>query len=320
MELLSSLKEIQAGQKNRIESKNALFYALLFLSKKKTRSTGIKFLYTIWSHFFAPQLMTQYKLRRRPVAWVDHPLDKKVPFKPHHVSIYLSFTSLWLKSIGFIYREFGKQSLNEIIKFVEALTSLYLESSKIFLQIQSTTNRPRYIGGFYFQVIHLFDPHLHCIPSLHVEIVCLNYTFMSKIINKLAANPAEYQSEKDYLWRQAVLITDSILLIKQHSVNCVAAGLFTLSSNNYPFEEKDAYLIIDTLFTGSGNTLAAGEEIRDYIHKLYQHFLEEHRRKTNAKVLVDFLHAYPQKKQGTPRDPVFSQKAPASRNFAGAQE
>jgi len=96
--------------------------------------------------------------------------------------------------------------------------------------------------------------------------------------------------------------------------------LFTLSSNNYPFEEKDAYLIIDTLFTGSGNTLAAGEEIRDYIHKLYQHFLEEHRSKTNAKVLVDFLHAYPQKKQGTPRDPVFSQKAPASRNFAGAQE
>ena len=320
MDLLSSLKEIQAVQKNRIEGKNALLYALLFLSKKKTRFTGLKFLYTIWSHFFAPQLMTQYKLRRRPVAWVDHPLDKMIPFKPHHVSIYLSFTSLWLKSIGFIYREFGKQSLNEVIKFVETLTSLYLESSKVFLQIQSTTNRPRYIGGFYFQVIHLFDPHLHCIPSLHVEIVSLNYTFMSKIIDKLAKDPAEYQREKDYLWRQAVLITDSILLIKQHSVNCVAAGLFTLTSNNFPFEEKDAYQIIDALFTGSGNTLPAGDEIRSYIHRLYQHFLEEHRSKANAKVLVDFLHAYPQKKQDTPRDPVFSKKAPASRYFAGAQE
>src|SRR6056297_3204623 len=305
MDLLSSLKEIQAVQKNRIEGKNALFYALLFLSKKKTRSTGFKFAYTIWSHFFAPQLMTQYKLRQRPVAWVDHPLDKKIPFKPHHVSIYLSFTSLWLKSIGFLYREFGKQSLNEIIKFVEALTSLYLESSKIFLQIQSTTNRPRYIGGFYFQVIHLFDPHLHCIPSLHVEIVCLNYTFMSKIINKLAANPAEYQSEKDYLWRQAVLITDSILLIKQHSVNCVAAGLFTLTSNSFPFEKKNAYEIIDALFTGRGNTLSAGNEIRDYIHRLYEYFLNENITKSSAKVLVDFLHAYPRTKLDNPIDPIF---------------
>lgn len=306
MDLLSSITEIKAIQKNRIEGKNALFYGLLFLSKKKTRSTGLNFLHTIWSHFFAPQLMTQYKLRRRPVAWVDHPLDKKIPFKPHHVSIYLSFTSLWIKSIGFIYREFGRQSLNEIIKFVEALTSLYLESSKVFLQIQSTTNRPRYVGGFYFQVIHLFDPHLHCIPSLHVEIVCLNYTFMSNIIDKFAENPAEYQREKDYLWRQAVLITNSILLIKQHSVNCVAAGLFTLTSNNYPFEEKDSFQMIDALFTGSGNTLPAGDEIRRYIHKLYNHFLEENRSKTSAKVLVDFLRAYPRKKQRTPRDPVFS--------------
>ncbi|MDZ7792680.1 MAG: hypothetical protein U5P10_03015 [Spirochaetia bacterium] len=125
------------------------------------------------------------------------------------------------------------------------------------------------------------------------------------IIDNFAENPAEYQREKDYLWRQAVLITDSILLIKQHSVNCVAAGLFTLTSNDFPFEEKDAYQIIDTLFTGTGNTLPVGEEIRSYIHKLYQHFLEEHRSKTNAKVLVDFLRAYPQKKQDTPRDPVF---------------
>src|SRR6056297_2361133 len=320
MDLLSSLKEIQATQKNRISGKNTVFYVCLFMLKKRTRACGLHFIHTIWSHFFAPQLMRKYKLRKRPVAWVDHPLDNKIPFQPHHVSIYLSFTSLWIKSISFVYREFGRQSLHDIIQFVEKLNSLYLESAKVYLQIQSTTNRPRYIGGLYFKVIHLFDPHLHCIPSLHVEIVSLNYTFISSVIDKYAKDPAMYKTEKDYLWRQAVLITDSILLIKQHSVNCVAAGLFTLSSNNYPFEEKDAYLIIDTLFTGSGNTLSAGNEIRDYIHKLYQHFLEEHRSKTNAKVLVDFLHAYPQKKQGTPRDPVFSQKAPASRNFAGAQE
>ena len=306
MELLSSLKEIQKAQKNRIDGKNAVFYALLFLLKKRTRSVGLNFLYTIWSHFFAPQLMTQYKLRKRPVAWVDHPLDKKIPFRPHHVSIYLSFTSLWIKSIAFVYREFGKQALPDIIGFVENLTSLYLESAKVYLQIQSTTNRPRYIGGFYFKVIHLFDPHLHCIPSLHVEIVSLNYTFISGLIDKYAQSPAEYQREKDYLWRKAVLITNSILLIKQHSVSCVAAGLFTLTTNNFPFDEENAEQIINALFTGTGNTLPAGEEIRSYIQKLYQHFLEEYRSKASSQVLVDFLKAYPLQKQDQLYDPVFT--------------
>ncbi len=313
MELLSSLKEIQAAQKNRIDGKNAVFYAVLFMLKKKPRSTGLKFIHTIWSHFFAPQIMTKYKLRKRPVAWIDHPLDKKIPFQPHHVSIYLSFTSLWIKSIAFVYREFGKQSLRDIVNFVENLTSLYLESAKVYLQNQSTTNRPRYIGGIYFKVIHLFDPHLHCIPSLHVEIVGLNYTFISKLIDKYAENPADYQAEKDYLWRQAVLITDSILLIKQHSVSCVAAGLFTLTTNSYPFEHKDAYQIIEALFTGPGNTLTHGNEIRDYIKKLYEHFLAENRTKTSAKVLVDFLKAYPRTKQDDPTDPVFSFSSKSSR-------
>ncbi|MFW6208548.1 MAG: hypothetical protein ACOC2R_02170 [Spirochaetota bacterium] len=305
MELLSSLRETQKAQKNLIEGKNELFYTLLFLLKRSTRSVGLRFLYTIWSHFFAPQLMTKYKLRKRPVAWIDHPLDKKIPFQPHHVSIYLSFTSLWLKSIGFVYREFGTQALPDIIKFVKTLTSLYLESSKVYLQIQSTTNRPRYIGGFYFKVIHLFDPHLHCIPSLHVEIVGLNYTFISSLIDKYARNPSNYQREKDYLWRKAVLITNSILLIKQHSVSCVAAGLFTLAANNYPFSEEDAEQIISALFTGTGNTLPAGEEIRTYIRRLYHHFLDEYRYKTSSKVLVDFLKAYPRKKRDTLHDPIF---------------
>lgn len=305
MELLSSLKEIQKAQKNLIEGKNTVFYALLFLLKKKTRSIGLSFLYTIWSHFFAPQLMTQYKLRKRPVAWVDHPLDKKIPFQPHHVSIYLSFTSLWIKSIAFIYREFGKQALPDIILFVKQLTSLYLESAKVYLQIQSTTNRPRYIGGFYFKVIHLFDPHLHCIPSLHVEIVGLNYSFICSLIDKYARDPAGYKREKDYLWRKAVLITNSILLIKQHSVSCVAAGLFTLTANNFPFDAEDAEKVISALFTGTGNTLPAGDEIRSYIRTLYYHFIDEHRSKASSKVLVDFLSAYPREKQDTLYDPIF---------------
>lgn len=293
MELLSSLKESRKAQQNRIQSKNAIFYAALFLLKKRTRKPGIKLLRVIWSHFFAPQIMTKYRLRSRPVVWVDHPLDKKIPFQPHHVAIYLSFTHLWVKSIAFLYREFGQAALPHIVTFVRLLTSLYYESSKVYLQVQSTTNRPRYLGNFYFKVIHLFDPHLHCIPSLHVAIVGLTYSYIRTAVESLASNPSDCQSEIDYLWRKAVLITDSILFIKQHSVNCVSAGLFTLSSNKFGFSRQTAYQVIDALFTGTGNTLPDSEEIRAYIRDLYDRFNKENEKKPSAQVLVDFLKGYP---------------------------
>ena len=307
MEPLSSLKQSRKLQKNRIKQKNAILYAIYFLIKRETRSAGWRMLNTIRVYFFMPQVLTKYRIRPRPVVWVDHELDRKVPFQPHHVSIYLSFTHLWIKSIAFLYREFGKEALPHILGFIKKIASLYIESAKVYLQLQSTTNRPRYLGGFYFKVIHLFDPHLHCIPSLHVGIVGLTYSYISRCVHELAEEPERYQAEMDYLWQQTVLITDSILFIKQHSVNCVSAGLFTLTSNDFGFTEDQAYKVIDALFTGQGNTLEDAEELRGYIRSLYTCFLEENKRKPSARVLVDFLKNYPdtseslQKKSGEAR-------------------
>ncbi len=292
MDKLSSLKETKKLQKNKISSKNAIFYVILFLMKKKTRNPGLKLMHVIWSHFFAPQVMTKYKLRSRPVVQVDHPLDSKIPFRPQFVSIYLSFTHFWIKSVAFLYREFGPRSLPDIVTFLNSLTSLYYESAKVYLQVQSTTNRPRFLGNFYFKVIHLFDPHLHCIPSLHVGIVGLTYEFITSVILKFAPTPSDYQPEIDYLWRKAVLITNSILFIKQHSVNCVSAGLFTLSSNNFGFTRENAHQIIDALFTGTGNTINDNEELRTYIRDLYEKFNRENKTKPSSQVLVEFLKNY----------------------------
>ena len=293
MERLSSIKKNRALYKNRIERKNAILYALLFLTKKETRADGGKLLHTIWAYFFIPQIMTKYHIKPRRVVRVDHELDKKIPFHPHHVAIYLSFTHLWIKSIAFLYREVGKASLPYIAEFFKRISSLYKESAKVYLQVQSTTNRPRYLGSIYFKVIHLLDPHLHCIPSLHVCIVGLTYSRISALIRELAEDPSFYQQEIDYLWARTVLITDSILFIKQHSVNCVSAGLFTLCSANYDFSEAHAHKVIDALFTGEGNTLEAGDELRTYIRKLYMQFMEENKTKPSSQVLVDFLKNYP---------------------------
>ncbi|HDQ13610.1 MAG TPA: hypothetical protein ENN41_02205 [Sediminispirochaeta sp.] len=299
MDLLSSLHEAQASQENRIKNKNAYFFFVYFLLKKETRGAGFRVLHTIWSYFFLPQILTKYKIKPRPVVWVDHPLDQKIPFRPQFVAIYLSFTHLWIKSIAFLYREFGDRSLPYIVDFLEKLISLYRESAKVYLQVQSTTNRPRYLCNFSFKLIHLFDPHLHCVPSLHVEIVGLTYSAISRTVDELAEYPRRYQKEKDYLWRKMILITNSILFIKQHSVNCVSAGLFILSQERFGFDQKLSYRVIDQLFTGPGNTLEEGDEIRRYIRRLYSQFHEQGAGTPKAKVLVDFLETYPSKKKAT---------------------
>ncbi len=306
----STLEALGDGSGNRIENKNVLFAALIFLSKKRSRPAALRFIRTVQRDFFIPQFQGRFKIRRRPVVWVDHPLDEKIPFMPHHVAIYLSFTHFWIKSIYFLYREFGRRALPSIVQFMNKLDELYRESALVYRRVQSTTNRPHHYGGFYFKVIHLFDPHLHCIPSLHVGVVGLTYRVLTELIDRFADDPEAYAAEKEYLWRRAVLITESILFIKQHSVNCIAAGLYTLSAPCYGCSKEMSYRIIDALFTGEGNRLEDSEELREYIRKLYDHFMEAApgpdnenpddespsgeltKKKARARVLIDFLMRY----------------------------
>ncbi len=295
MKTMKQLKNvIQHKGKNRIERKNAVFNTINFLLKHKTRAPALRLAHTIYTYFFLPQFQTKFAIKPRPVVWVDHKLDKKIPFTPRHVETYLSFTSLWIKSLSFIYRQFGRRALPDIIEFVGALDTLYKESAKVYTRIQSTTDRPHDVGGFHFKVIHLLDPHLHCIPSLHVCVVGFTYVKIHEILARHTANLDVYTPELNYLWQRTIHIADSILLIKQHSVNCVAAGLFTLTSGDYGFTHDHARQVVQALFTQPGRTISAGDEVRGFIASLYEQFLEEHREKSPSQVLLDFLYHYPQ--------------------------
>lgn len=278
-----------------IASQNAVLSALILLGNKQTRRPALRVISAITSQFFFLQFKRKAGLNRIPIINVDHPLDETIPFRPHHVKIYLTFTHLWLKSLLFLYREFGHQALPEIADFLDAICLLYRESGKVYQKRMSTTNRPKKVGGIYFRVIHTFDPHLLCIPSLHVEVVFYNYLLITRIIDHLADNPDDFIGEKQYLWEQAILITDSILFIKQHSLNCISAGLFTLSNLKFGFTTELAHTIIAHLFTGPGNELEQGAEIKEYIRHLYDKLMD--RAATGEfpdpeDVLVDFLDHY----------------------------
>ncbi|WP_020611420.1 hypothetical protein [Sediminispirochaeta bajacaliforniensis] len=277
---------------NRISKQPAVLGALIFMTRKKSFKAAFRVVHVIVRHFFLPQFARKFRLVKTPVVNVDHPLDRKIPFSPKQVKLYLSFTHLWIRSLLFLYREFGEVVLQDISDYVDGISELYLESAKIYRRCMSTTDRPQHVGGLYFRLIHLSDPHLLCVPSLHVEIVSYNFHKICDIIDRYAKDPTLYEKEKRYLWEQAISITDSILFLKQHSVNCVAAGLFVLSSGKSRVSPELARKVITNLLSKPDNGIGAAEEIRNYILALYNRFEKEGEKNPVDKVLLNFLYTY----------------------------
>jgi hypothetical protein len=237
---------------------------------------------TILYWFFWLQFETRLGLKKRPVSRVDHPLDTTIPFVPGDIKKYLEFISLWMKSLSyFLYtrlRERGKtpaskaKALEETLAYLRGLGRLYREAGLIYRQRQSATARPplsQARGHLRFYLVHFFDPHLHCVPSLHVSVVLYNFFMMKKLLK-----PGE-DLETAYALGEARAIIDTILTVKQHSINCVAAGLYFLHAL-YPadFSRDAAGEIIAGLLLNRGIETAG--ELRAYVLSLFRRFCALH--------------------------------------------
>ncbi|MCF6334210.1 MAG: hypothetical protein L3J12_00520 [Spirochaetales bacterium] len=277
---------------NRIEKLSITAAVLLFLRKGETRKTSLKFLGTIVVTFFIPQYQGRLKLKRRKIVNVDHELDNLIPFSPEYMGIYLSFSHLWIKSIYFLYKEFGKRSLPHISRFIFDIGKLYRNGYSVSSQCQSTTTRPRSGKNIPLKMIHWIDPHLHCVPSLHVMIVCFNHLRISSLIETLAGNTRLYEKELKYLEYQAVIITNSILFMKQHSINCIPAGLFALADECEEFSDYYAETLVEKVYSLNRDTVERMDEIYTYILQLYADFRKSAESRTRRDVLVDFLYNY----------------------------
>ena len=155
----------------------------------------------------------------------------------------------------------------------------------------STTKRPLYLGRPRFIVIHAFDPHLMCIPSLHVMVVIFAYTRFRKIA-QLLGNEAELKEEIDELHEGALRITEAILYVKQHSINCIAAAMYAMSRfdrSGFPETEAEDFTS-NLLIKEKTPSPEDGGEIRNHIITLYHRFLNEGKNAASwTKPLLDFL-------------------------------
>lgn len=242
-----------------------------------TRKALFTYLGTVFRDFFWLQFSVKFGLKKIPILNVDHPSDEYVPFTPEKVSIYLDFVAYWIRPLGYIGKRFGLNAQRKYTaEFLTIVDRCYRDASSIYRFRMTTTKRPKYYRGS-FLTIHLFDPHYLCVPSLHIIIVVLAYTFYRKAFAELGMDEAEASALNRELYDGAVAIAETVLYIKQHSVNCIPAALYAMTRIT-PEEvtPTEVMRFIESLFADAPSIPSdKAAEIREHISDMYEElFLE----------------------------------------------
>jgi len=265
---------------------------------------SLRCIWIILTRFFLFQFRSAL-FPRIPVSLVEHSLDDRIPFNPGFIRIYLDFVAFWVRIAGFLSIGHGKQGKNMAVDFVMSITKLYTYAFQIYQKNLSTTNRPNYKKNLRFLLIHLVDPHLMCIPSLHVMLVVHSYTAFRHYLRNIEEENTNDLAEK--VFRGAITITEAVLYVKQHSVNCIAAALYAMSRFDPAlFNNTDAEIFVSGLFRTDkdipaeylpfykGPLVHSGDAtgLREYIIGLFRFFQEKE--STDWTVpLLDFLKTLP---------------------------
>jgi hypothetical protein len=246
------------------------------LSKAYLRTTALRCIASIFRNFFFLQYRAAFLPGLVPVSKVDHPLDNKISFLPGKVNIYLDFTAFWIRSLGFILRQFGRGALVPARNFLESMGALYAQAAEVYGKNLSTTKRPFYIKSPRFLIIHMADPHLMCIPSLHVMVVIRTYTLFREIINNFGEEE-RFTLQIEELRAGALAITEAVLYVKQHSVNCIPAAMYAMTKFDprlFPPDEAERFAA-DLYKNETILSKETEEEIREHILALYRRFMTE---------------------------------------------
>jgi len=274
------------------------------------RIISCKCVLSIFFNFFVRQYRSVIFPGRIPVAKVDHPLDNKIPFTPSWITIYLDFIGFWIRTITFFLRRYGRRAYKLTGELIVHIGKLYAYAAEIYRKNLSTTKRPFYVAHPRFILIHLLDPHLMCIPSLHVMVAIYTYTMFACIARQLGEEE-KLKEQIDEMKQGALAICQAVLYTKQHSVNCIPAALYAMVRFRPDlFSPEEAEDFTSMLFSQAPSADKAPlgcrvhpafapasklsettqAEIKSYILALYRRFLEEGKTaKSWEEPLVNFL-------------------------------
>ena len=258
-------------------SSTAPFFFLPF--RARTAKKAWKFIFTIINDFFLLQWSQKLHIRKIPVLKVDTEIDDKIPFSPNHVTDYMSFVGFFVKPFDMMKKRLGyKTAASYMNLYLKFLTNLYKNAAKIYRFCMSTTLRPKYLKNNKFRAIHFFDPHLLCVPSIHVAIAAGSYFWFNQMFKTGILPEEEANRRLDEIKKQGIAIIESVLFVKQHSVNCVPMALYMISATmNKSFcTPITVSSLIDELFQNS-DEISPDEKIQitEHFHYMYERaFLE----------------------------------------------
>ena len=227
--------------------------------------------------FFYPQFENAL-LRLRPLVNVDHPLDPSIPFDPRYIKKYLEFVKLWMGTFYKTRLLYGDRAVPVMAAFLDSIRRLYAEAGSFYRTVHTTTTRPSKNYNLRFALVHAVDPHQNCVPSLHVLLVVANWLLAADLVRRLGGDRArggDLGGDRAHgpsacdleLWvgslrSEAVAITESVLFVKQHSVNCIGASLYFLKSRYPAFDDAEAAAFVRDLFASETDRLANADELR----------------------------------------------------------
>ncbi|MDR0589674.1 MAG: hypothetical protein LBG25_03925, partial [Spirochaetaceae bacterium] len=196
-----------------------------------------------------------------------------------------------VRILGFLRSHYRRRGIKPALGFIKTIGRLYSFAAEIYAKNLSTTQRPRYLARPRFLLIHAVDPHLMCIPSLHVMVVISAYTQFRSILRSLG-DDERFAPQIAEIHQGAVNITEAILYVKQHSVNCIAAAMYAMTCFDPAlFPQTEGADFVSRLFREVKNP-GPGDAgiIRGHILELYLTFLKARNpAETWGKPLVDFL-------------------------------
>ncbi len=242
-----------------------------------TAGVSVRFLHTVATKFFLLQYARKWKLIRTPVKNVDHRLDEEVPFKPEKLGIYLDFINFWLKPLSMLECKFGlKQGTRICADFLKKLTRAYIEAYRVYHTCMTTTRQP-YTDNKQVRAMRSADPHFLCVPSLHIAIIILTEQFYKRLFETGLFTDEEKTLWHEELFRHGMEIAESVLYLKQHSVNCIPAALYmmTVIAPDIVYTDDVVSFIEQFLSNADDVSESAKKEIQQHIEMTYEMFLLE---------------------------------------------
>ena len=256
---------------------SALKVYFFVLFHPSTWKPTLRFVATAAIDFFCLQFRRRFGLLKTKIIHVDSPLDEFIPFKPENIDIYLDFINFWLRPLSLLIALRRKTAAKRISDFLVLINRCYKEASDFYKFRMSTTKRPEGIAHRKFIWIKLLDPHYLCVPSLHVSVVVLTSTYFKRVFKEEQLSEAEQNFYNSEIYAEAMKIAETVLYIKQHSVNCVAAALYMMNCIlEGEFSIQDAVDFINNMFVNADDITDEHKSlINEHLNMLFEQLLLE---------------------------------------------